>query len=159
MLTRYAVAHWLLRGLASAEAMLVTLAKFLDPWEAYIVRARLQADGIPATVAFANHAIANWPVSLALGGTVVQVPVSFLEQAREILADYRSGALEDEMNDAVGSQKEHCPRCGSCNFKRTLPWRKRLYATLVVLFVAVYPIKYSLLVCGACGFRWHWGEA
>ena len=138
--------------------MLVTLAKFLDPWEAYVVRARLEADGISATAAFINHAIANWPMSLALGGTAVQVPASSLEQAQKILAAYQAGALEDELNDAIGSQKEHCPRCGSSNFKRTLPWRKRLYSTLVVLFVAVFPIRYSLLICRVCGFRWQWGE-
>lgn len=138
--------------------MLVTLAKFLDPWEAYVVRARLEADGIPATVAFINHAIADWPMSLALGGTVVQVPASVFEQARSILTAYQAGTLEDELNDAIGSQREHCPRCGSINFKRTLPWRTRLYLTLIVLFVAVFPMKYSLFICRACGFRWQWGE-
>ena len=137
--------------------MIATLAKFLDPWEAHVVRARLEADGIPATVAFANHAIANWPMSLALGGTVVQVPANFLAQSQQILANYHAGTLEDELNDAIGSQREHCPRCGSNNFKRTLPWRKRLYATLIVLFVAVFPVKHTMLVCRACGCRWQWG--
>jgi hypothetical protein len=122
------------------------------------VEARLEADGIPATVAFVNHAIANWPMSLALGGTAVQVHASFLEQARKILAAYQAGALEDELNDAIGSKREHCPRCGSSNFKRTLPWPKRLYLTLVVLFIAVFPMKYSLLICRVCGFQWQWDE-
>jgi hypothetical protein len=54
--------------------MLLTVAKFLDPWEAYVVQTRLAVDGIPATVAFANHAIVNWPISLALGGVPVQAP-------------------------------------------------------------------------------------
>ena len=138
--------------------MLVTLAKFLDPWEAYVVRARLEAEGIPATVAYVNHAIANWPMSLALGGSVVQVPASFLAQSRKILTDYRAGTLEDELNEAIGSQREHCPRCGSTDFKRTMPWSKRLCATLIVLFVAVFPIKNTLLICRVCRCRWQWGE-
>lgn len=138
--------------------MLATLAKFLDPWEAYVVRARLEADGIPASVAFVNHAIANWPMSLALGGTIVQVPASFLAQSQKILADYQAGTLEDELNEAIGSQKEHCPRCGSSNFKRSMLGCKRLYATLIVLFVAAFPIKYSLLICRECRYRWQWGE-
>lgn len=144
--------------LAFAKTVLATLAKFLDPWEAYVVRARLEAEGIPATVAFVNHAIADWPISLALGGSRVQVPVNFLEQARGILAAYQAGSLEDELNEVIGSQREHCPRCGSRNFKRTLPWRRRLYLTLVVLFVAVFPMKYSLLICRVCRYRWQWGE-
>lgn len=137
--------------------MLATVARFLDPWEAYVVRARLEADGIPATVAFAHHAIANWPMSLALGGTSVQAPAEFLTQARKILADYQSGILEDELNDVAGLQKEHCPRCGSTNFKRTMPWRKRACAILIVLLIAAFPARRSLFICRDCGHRWEWG--
>lgn len=74
--------------------MLVTLARFLDPWEAYVVRALLEAEGLPATVAHAHHAIANWPMSLALGGTAVQVPAPLLVSARagDRLSDRRAGA-------------------------------------------------------------------
>jgi hypothetical protein len=138
--------------------MLATVAKFLDPWEAYVVRARLVAEGIPATVAFANHAIANWPMSLALGGTIVQVPESFLAQSQEILAAYQAGTLEAELNDTIGLQNEHCPRCGSTNFTRTMSRRGRMYAILIVLFVAAFPTKRSLFICKDCGCRWEWGE-
>lgn len=139
--------------------MLATVAKFLDPWEAYVVRARLVADGIPATVAFANHAIVNWPMSLALGGTIVQVPSDFLPQSRKVLADYQAGALEAELNDAMGSQEEHCPRCGSTDFTRTMLRRKRFYAILIVLLVAAFPTKRSLFICRECGCKWEWGGA
>ncbi len=137
--------------------MLATVAKFLDPWEAYIVRARLEADGIPASVAFAQHAIVNWPMSLALGGTLVQVPAEFLGPARKILADYEAGILEGELNEVTGLQREHCPRCGSTNFKRTMQLRKRVYAILVVLLVAAFPAKRSTFICQNCGHRWEWG--
>lgn len=139
--------------------MLATVAKFLDPWEAHVVRARLVADGIPATVAFANHAVVNWPMSLALGGTIVQAPADFLAQSREILADYQAGVLEAELNEAIGSQKEHCPRGGSTNFTRTMLRRKRFHAILVVLFVAAFPTKRSLFICRECNYRWEWGES
>lgn len=139
--------------------MLATVAKFLDPWEAYVVQALFVADGIPATVAFANHAIANWPMSLALGGTIVQVPEGFLAQSRKVLGDYEAGTLEAELNGQLGLQAEHCPRCGSTNFVRTMPLRKRMYAILIVLFVAAFPTKRSLFICQECGCRWQWGEA
>ena len=139
--------------------MLVTVAKFLDPWEAYVVQARLAADGIPATVAFANHAIVNWPMSLALGGTPVQVPPNFVAQASEILSNYQVGALEDELNEAIGSRREHCPRCGSVNFKRTMRLLRRIYAILIVLFVAAFPTKRSTFNCNNCGHQWEWGES
>ena len=41
--------------------MLVTLARYFDPWEAHVLRARLESEGIPATVTGDQHIIANWP--------------------------------------------------------------------------------------------------
>jgi len=138
--------------------MLVTLARFLDPWEAYVVRARLDADGIPATVAFANHVIANWPISLALGGTSVQVPASFLGQSRQILSDYSAGALESVLNEQLGLQSERCLRCTSMNFQRTMPLRERLSAIAIILFLAVFPTRCNRFICKDCGYQWEWGE-
>jgi len=138
--------------------MLATVAKFLDPWEAHVIRARLEADGVPATVAFANHAIVNWPMSLALGGTAVQVPAAFLAKSREVIANYQAGVLESELNESIGSQAEHCPNCGSTNFKRTMPWRERVCAMVIVVLVAAFPTKRRLLICNDCGYRWRWGE-
>ncbi len=138
--------------------MLVTVTRFLDPWEAYVVRARMEAEGIPATVAYANHAIVNWPMSLALGGTAVQVPEGFLAQAREVLSEYEAGALEDALNAALGLEREHCPRCGSTDFKRTMPWGKRARAALIVALFAPYPASRSRFICRNCGCRWNWGD-
>lgn len=139
--------------------MLVTLARFVDPWEAVVLRERLEADGIPATVAFANHAIAYWPMSLALGGTAVQVPSALLEQSRAILSDYETGVLEAELNEEIGMNVEHCPRCGSTDFMRTMPLHKRLLALAIVLLFAPYPTRRSQFICKDCGCQWHWGES
>lgn len=144
---------------ACRAVMLATVTKFLDPWEAYVFRARLEGDGIPATVAFANHAVANWPMSLALGGTAVQVPVGFLAQSRNILADYHAGTLESELNDALGTPEEHCSRCGSTDFAHTMPWRERLYAIVVILVFAPFPTYRSRRVCRSCGHQWDAGES
>ena len=138
--------------------MLVTLARFFDPWEAHVVRARLEAEGIQATVAYANHAIVNWPMSLALGGTAVQVPAASLERSRGLLADYAAGNLEEALNEEIGSQGEHCPRCGSNDFKRTMPWCERLRAIVIVLVFAPYPTSRTRFICRDCDFRWDWGE-
>lgn len=137
--------------------MLVTLARFLDPWEAHVVRARLEAEGIPATVAFANHAIADWPMSLALGGTLVQVPAAFLAQAKATLAEYESGTLEDALHEATDSERERCPRCRSTDFIRTMSLRKRMFAVLVCLFFAPFPTRRSRFICRSCGHEWDWG--
>ncbi len=105
------------------------------------MRARLDADGIPATVALANHATADWPMSLALGGTLVQVPAGFLEQSRQILSDYHAGILEDELNEVMDLQKEHCPRCGSMDFNRTMRKRHRMFTIFIALFFGPFPTR------------------
>jgi hypothetical protein len=97
-------------------------------------------------------------MSLALGGTPVQVPPDFLARAREILANYQAGVLEDELNEVIGLQREHCPRCGSINFRRTMQLRRRIYAIFIVLFMAAFPTKRSTFICNNCGHQWEWGE-
>lgn len=139
--------------------MLVTVATFLDPWEAQVVRARLEADGIPATVAYTGHAVLNWPLTLALGGTPVQVPDRFVAQSRKILADYQSGVLQAELNEATGADDEHCPHCGSIEIERTMLLRKRLFALFVMLVLAPFPTRRSRCVCKRCGCQWEWGGA
>src|SRR5690606_41391777 len=93
--------------------MLQTVERFLDPWEAHIVCARLNADGIPATVAFANHAIIDWPAVLALGGTAVQVPEEHLAHARRIAAEDRAGELEADLPEEPELKEGCCPKRGA----------------------------------------------
>lgn len=133
--------------------MLQTIARFLDPWEAHIVCARLNAEDIPATVAFANHAIIDWPAALALGGTAVQVPADYAEQAAQLIADYRAGRLEAEVVDDVPVGEGRCPRCGSAEIRRTVPVRQRWMAALLGLFSATFPTRESEIECGECGLR------
>ncbi len=134
--------------------MLQTVERFLDPWEAHIVCARLNADGIPATVAFANHAIIDWPAALALGGTAVQVPEEHLAQARRIVADYRAGELEAELPEESELREGCCSECGSGAVRKVAPLRQRLLAGLLGIFGAPFPTRESEMVCDNCGARW-----
>ena len=114
--------------------MLVTLTRFVDPREAGGVRARLAAEGTPASVAHAHHA------------------------SRRLLADDQAGTLEDALNAVIGSSREHCPHCGSNDFKRTMPWRERLKAIVIVFVFAPYPTSRTRFICRECGAQWDWGE-
>ena len=51
--------------------MLATVTRYFDPWEAHILCARLVAEGIPASVIGDQHIMANWPMSVALGGAAL----------------------------------------------------------------------------------------
>ena len=133
--------------------MLVTVARFLDPWEAHIVCGRLQADGILATVAFANHAIVNWPMAYALGGTAVQVPDDYLEQSRELLAAYHSGELGLDPSEERSVLEGRCPVCGSRDLQPVIPWHQRVLVVLLATFVATFPTNSQQWKCNACGYR------
>ena len=135
--------------------MLVTVARFLDPWEAHIVCGRLQADGILATVAFANHAIVNWPMAYALGGTAVQVPDDYLDQSRELLAAYHSGELGLDASETRQVPEGHCPVCWSTDLEPVSPWHQRMLVVLLGFFGATFPTSGDEVKCGACGYRTH----
>lgn len=129
--------------------MLVTIASYLNPWEAEIVRARLEADGVPATLANHGHVSVNWQWSMALGGSKVQVPVECRAQALEIVAAYHAGELQAELEAELEIPPECCPTCGSTSFTRYVP-----VAHLLLVLLVLFPTFASRRRCNACATRW-----
>ena len=82
----------------------VTVASSLNSMSMHILRARLEAEGIPAILADANMAQSYSLVSVAVGGVRLQVPAEFVDEARQIIADVNSGALAMTDEDDVGEQ-------------------------------------------------------
>lgn len=135
--------------------MLVTCAHFYDPLEAHVVRARLEAEGVPATVADDQMINANWPLSVALGGARVQVPDAFLAEARAIIEHYSGGTFADDVDAETGSEPHHCPRCSSRSIARTVPAsQKALAVGVYVVSGATFPTRESLHRCRDCGNAW-----
>lgn len=73
---------------------LVTVERFTEVWEAHILRARLEAEGLLASVADEHLVAMDWFYSNAIGGVRVQVPACELDRARDILAALRRGDYE-----------------------------------------------------------------
>jgi hypothetical protein len=90
-----------------------TLRQFLDPTEAHMVAARLQASGVPAFVADANLVQANMLLGIALGGVRLQVPAGLITEAKNILAAYERGefSLDDESR-RTGDTEDESRRTG-----------------------------------------------
>ena len=133
---------------------LTTIARFREPWEAHIFCGRLRFEGIPAMVAHECHVSVNWPWSTALGGVKVQVPRSWVREARLIEARCKAGEYKAELGAELGDLDDlKCPSCGSSQFwkRRTLP--QALFA-LASLFFAVTPPWSWLYHCEACGTKW-----
>ena len=91
-----------LAGPAELEAFpgrdLFAVAHYLVPIDAHMAQGCLVAAGIPAVVADANHAQAYQLITPAMGGVRVLVPLSYLQQAAEVLEALARGdfALSDD---------------------------------------------------------------
>ena len=152
-------------NVGSGEAlMLVTVHREINPWDAHIVRALLESEGVPATVGFEHHISANWCASLALGGVRVQVPMSFLDQARTVLDDWRRSVLARALEAEWGLPAEVCPRCGADDW---LAWRPMHFGSLLLLvlgfrFGIIFPWPRAVGRCCrqcACEAPWNAGTA
>ncbi len=135
--------------------MLVTIEHFFDPWEAHILRARLEADGIPAVVANDRHIMACWPLSMALGGAALQVREEHAQQARDIVSAYRSGALREELIAEHPEAQDVCPACGSQELESSVPLsQSALNLAVFMLASAPFPMSASQRKCRTCGHAW-----
>lgn len=150
--------------------MLVTVATFLEPAEAHIVRGLLQSDGIPASIAHEGHVTAIWPLATALGGIAVQVSSSDLDEARALIEAYQRdelgvdpAELDAAAADAIAAPPPTgpvdrgpvCANCGSIRYHQRVPLRQKLLAVTMFLFGgASFPTRSSAFACLDCGNRW-----
>jgi hypothetical protein len=132
--------------------MTVIVERFLDPWEAHVVKARLVAEGIDATVSNDQLSMADWPMAFALGGAALQVPDEDAGRARDVLAAYRRGDFEQDLVDA-GYLPEPDPdacTCGTHAF--TIPWHERVLVVLMFLAGgATFSTRTVPAHCRVCG--------
>jgi len=139
--------------------MLTTVASFTEPWEAHLFRLRLEAEGIPATVAHEHHVWAMWPYALALGGVKVQVPQSELANAMAVEERCRAGDYRAELETELGPfDAATCPQCGSAHVTSRRP------ILPIVLLIAsylcatvIFPLRASAHRCMDCGWKWRDG--
>jgi hypothetical protein len=80
----------------------ITIARFLIPMDAHILRGRLEDEGIPAMVADGNLTQTDGLLSVAVVGARVQVPVSYVAEAMSVIAALRSGAFALRENEDLG---------------------------------------------------------
>ena len=83
---------------ARYEGDFVTVARFLNPTDAHITCAYLEAAGVPAFVADANLVQLNSLLAIALGGVRVLVPASRVAEAKGVIQAFNRGdfALPDD---------------------------------------------------------------
>ncbi len=159
------------RGLTSAAALaqpsaaeaiprpsgseLVVLTRFNEPWPAEILRARLEVDGIDASLADQNLVSSNWFLSTAVGGVRVMVPADQRARAQSIMAAIQHGdyALTGADDASAVDAKICCPRCGSERVSSNEQRKRRAWWTLFLLSIPL-PFSRNDKRCDDCGFEW-----
>jgi hypothetical protein len=77
--------------IAAHSGDLETVARYMDPTQAHIVRSCLEAAGVPAVIADDNLVRMLSILSVAVGGVRILVPVDRLAEAREVIAAFNRG--------------------------------------------------------------------
>jgi hypothetical protein len=71
--------------------MYTLASRHMTPVEDYIIKGRLEAEGLFAVVLFEHHIWAQWPISHALGGIRHHVPYAMADIAYKIIQKNHSG--------------------------------------------------------------------
>ena len=136
--------------------MLVTVARFRDPWEAEMFRGRLEVEDIAAFVIHPYHIGMNWPWSRALHGVKVQVLRDDTAGALEVMGRCRSGAYSAELLELFGTLGEpQCPHCGSIEYRKT-PSPAQIFFSFALFLATFIPVPPEVWrrTCRSCGTRW-----
>lgn len=147
---------------------LVTVATFSQPLDSHLIRARLEAEGIPCFVADEFTVSANWFYSNAIGGVKLQVREADIDRARHIV----EGELERRKNapddidwtaidpqwtfdaDSVDDEEAHtCPRCGSPEVFYEKFSRPLIFLSILLLGIPM-PFLSRRWTCKSCDLTW-----
>jgi Putative prokaryotic signal transducing protein len=136
--------------------VLVTVARFRDPWEAEMFRGRLEAEDIPAFIIHQHLIAMKWSWSVALGGAKVQVLDEDATDAWDVMARCRSGEFSGVLLEMFGWLGEpQCPHCGSIECKRRPSAAQVVFAIAVgFLWGVIIPPSAWRRTCRSCGTRW-----
>jgi hypothetical protein len=135
--------------------MLINFRAFRDPWEAHLLRTRLETEGIPAFVASDTHIGNNWPISIALGGARVLILDSQLAEANDVVSRCVDGTYEAELTEMFGAIPfRNCPVCGSEDVRRRPTLGEFVFGVSLAIFGATSRLGTSKCYCRVCKARW-----
>ncbi len=88
----------------AGHGCLLVLARFFEPMDAYVLKACLESNDVPAVVADAHMVQANQFLTTAIGGVRVLVPESHFEQALKIRKAFDAGEYQLDDDFDVGQE-------------------------------------------------------
>ena len=131
------------------KSKLTTVASVSTIFEADLLRARLEGEGIRAFIANENLIGMNWLYSNAVGGVRIEVELHNEQAAREVIALVRSKEFELEPS---GDDWGRCPECGSNRIEFIQDKRSMAFSWLIAGIPLLFPReKYY---CHQCFHTW-----
>ncbi len=103
-----------------------TIARFYDCQHAYIIKGRLETEGIPVFIIYQHHGVVGWVYTFALDGVRLAAPNAYSAEANRVCEDIDNGEYERLMRDVSFYDIAHpnekyskeitapvCPKCDS----------------------------------------------
>jgi len=130
---------------------LVTIATFIEPIQAHICQARLEAEGVESYIFDENFAGTYWLITQAFGGAKLQVKETEAERALEILKQHPG--FENSLVTAAEPTEIQCPQCQSANV-----YYEKISRPVAFLFILLLGFPLPFLKrkwkCYDCGCEW-----
>ena len=92
---------------------LTILARYVSPWEAHVMRALLESEGI-ATHLFDEHIVSsNWVMSGVFGNVKLVVRDDQYDDAVNVFEQLQAGVFLDALSVEYQLTRRHCPSCSA----------------------------------------------
>lgn len=128
---------------------MITIRRFDNAIEAYLLKSMLHNEGIPAYIVDENIVTLVPLYSNLVGGVKLCVSEFDVERATLALTEVEKTGFYDESGDRIS-----CPKCNSTSFYdgfKTVKSVSGIIAYIVSLFFGVYPLYYkSVKRCKNC---------
>lgn len=113
--------------------------------DAYIVKGRLENEGIPAYIIDSYFIDLDWTHSIALGGVKIHVPDAYRDQAIAVIDDIEAGdySLTGEL---AKEEQTSCDKCDASNVHSIdFSWKFSLSIVMlaITLSLVIIPFPYT----------------
>jgi Putative prokaryotic signal transducing protein len=130
---------------------LTVLARYTSPWEAHVIRALLESEGVSVHL-FDEHMVGcNWMQSDLFGNVKLIVHDHQYAMAAEIFEQYKAGVFLQALSDEHNLAQRHCPSCNARDFHLYPTVANRALQVLyMILFGFFHPLLWGRFKCASC---------
>ena len=150
-------------GEEELQGDLITIARFSYLYEAELLAGKLEAEGIPAFIPDAMTVSVDPFLVNTIGGIRVQIPDTFHEQAKELLAELsnKSKPAESKPKFVMHNGKKMrlnngvCMECGEAGlYMDVLPLWRSILSSIVAVGADLPMQKQRNCWCSSCNAEW-----